>query len=543
MDCGRAELSTVTMQTLRPYQSEALDAMSNAEARGVRCQMIVMATGLGKTTVFSNLISRRNHLGRTLVIAHRQELISQAARRIIQTDPRLQVGIVLGAQKQINARVVVGSVQTLSRSRTLDRIKQDFATIICDEAHHSAADSYGRIFEYVAPSNPLLVGFTATPRRSDGKSLDEWFSEIVYEMNIVDGISQGWLCDVEGVLVHLKGADFQQLHIKRGDYDTSELEQMLHAANWYEHIVLAWEKHASDRQTVIFVPPKKAMALQLEQFLCERGHRAKAIIAETQNRNAIYQAFERREIQILISVDVLTEGWDAPITSCVVMARPTKSQSVYLQAVGRGLRTAPGKQNCLVLDLVGVTQRHDLCTIASLAGVEKLNEGESLSKAKERGEIEQKEKEQKDAEEKEKIAAEHEAKKVELLRRQRQAEARERYRSQQWQQGIDNRHTFVLHDRIVSIRPTAGELYFVTDGREFRHFSDAVEGCKLAAYDLIQKVRLKDPAASWRSKPASDKQLSTLTKYRVYFQPNITMGEASDLLDALFSSKARTKAA
>lgn len=529
---------------LRPYQQEALAAIDAAEARGVRCQAVVMATGLGKTTVFSHLISRRNHLGRTLVVAHRRELIQQAARRIQQTDARLQVGIVQGSIKQINASVIVGSVQTLSRLRALDRIRQDFQTIIIDECHHTAAESYGRILEYFAPSNPLLVGFTATPQRSDGKGIDDWFSEIVYEMNIADGISRGWLCDVQGVLVHLKGADFNKLHINRGDYDTSELEQMLQAANWYEHVALAWEKHAIDRQTVIFVPPKKAMALQLEQFLRERGHKAKAIIAETQNRNAIYQAFERREVQILISVDVLTEGWDAPLTSCVVMARPTKSQTVYLQAVGRGLRTAEGKENCLVLDLVGVTQRHDLCTLASIAGVEKLNDGEGLSKAKERGEVEQKEKEQKEKEEAERIAAEHEAKRIELLRRdeqrQQQREARERYVNSQWQQGVDNRHTLALHDRVITIRPTANEFYVVSDGRNFRSFHPSVEDCKAACFDLIQQVRLKDPAAGWRSKPASLKQLNTLAKFRIRFTRQLTAGEASDLLDQVF---ARRKAA
>lgn len=526
---------------LRPYQIEALDAIASAESRGVRCQMIVMATGLGKTTVFSNLISRRDQLGRTLVIAHRQELIQQAARRIAQTDPKLQVGIVQGSTKQINARVVVGSVQTISRTRTLDRIKQDFQTIIVDEAHHSCAESYGRIFEHFAPTNPLLVGFTATPKRSDGKALEEWFSEIVYEMNIADGIQQGYLCDVEGVLVHLKGADFNQLHIKRGDYDTSELEQMLQAANWYEHIALAWEKHASDRPTVIFVPSKKAMALQLEQFLRERGHRAKAIIAETQNRNAIYQAFERREIQILISVDVLTEGWDAPLTSCVVMARPTKSQSVYLQAVGRGLRTAPGKQNCLVLDMVGVTQRHDLCTIASLAGVEKLNENESFTKAKERAIEEQKEREQKEAEEKERLAAEHEARRVELIRSQeqlaRKIESQKRQQNQHWQLGIDYRWSFTLHDRVITIRPTPGEVYCVQDGKGFRAFGHSIDECKEKASELIRQVQLKDPSARWRSNPATEKQLTNLNRFRIRYAAGITAGEASDLLDQFFSRR------
>lgn len=402
------------MRTLRPYQQQAIDAVFEAEARGVRCQAIVMATGLGKTVVFAHLIARRG--GRALVLAHRDELLTQAAQKIIAVNPGASVGIVRGDLDEHNAQIVVASVATLSRERRLKRLNADFSTVIVDEAHHSAANSYGKIFEHVAPSNPLLIGVTATPDRADGKGIDQWFSEIVFQMGIDEGIRQGWLSNLEGKLIHLKGADFSKVHVRKGDYDLSELEQIMEAANWHEHVAKAWADHASERKSVIFVP-KVAMAYSLAEQIRSIGGRAEAIdgAMKIDDRRGVLKRLATGETRVVVNCAVLTEGFDEPSLDCVIMARPTKSRSLYVQCVGRGLRLNDGKENCLILDMVGVSQRHDLVSLASLAGVERLKNGESFTKAQERSKEEAEQKAKEEAEEKARIEAEHEARRIDLL--------------------------------------------------------------------------------------------------------------------------------
>lgn len=258
-------MGVLTME-LRDYQTRCVQAIERAEREGCKLQLVVMATGTGKTVTFAYLIAKRP--GRALILAHRDELLQQAKDKILRVLPLAQVGIVRGDLNQHNAEIVVASVQTLSRESRLKKIHPDFKTVIVDESHHVNAAGYGRVLEYLAPSNPLVVGFTATPFRGDGKPIcaddegstgDEWFSKRVFEMGIADAVNAGWLAEPVGRLITLKGADFNKLHTRRGDYDTSELEEMLRAANWHEHITRALLDHAANRRTVVFVDRKSVV--------------------------------------------------------------------------------------------------------------------------------------------------------------------------------------------------------------------------------------------------------------------------------------------
>lgn len=524
------------MRTLRPYQQQAVDAVFEAEARGVRCQAIVMATGLGKTVVFAHLIARRG--GRALVLAHRDELLTQAAQKIQAVHPDVTIGIVRGGLDECNAQIVVASVATLSRERRLKRLKPDFSTVIVDEAHHSAANSYGKIFEHVAASNPLLIGVTATPDRADGKGLDQWFSEIVFEMGIDEGIRQGWLSNLEGKLIHLKGADFSKVHVRKGDYDLSELEQIMEAANWHEHVAKAWADHASERKAVIFVP-KVAMAHALAQEIRNVGGRAEAIdgAMSIDDRRGVLNRLNTGETRVVVNCAVLTEGFDEPSLDCVIMARPTKSRSLYVQCVGRGLRLHEGKENCLILDMVGVSQRHDLVSLASLAGVERLKNGESFTKAQERSKEEAEQKAKEEAEEKARIEAEHEARRIDLLNWQNKLNEPSKPKKIFFWQGspFDEIETLFIKGRTITVRPMAGgSTWIASDGDKFRCVKLTVEQCKAAAEAHAKTLLFGDENAAWKKKPASEKQKAMLAKFRIQFNDGITSGEASALIDARF---------
>lgn len=521
---------------LRPYQQQAIDSVFAAEARGVRCQALVLATGLGKTVIFSHLIARRG--GRALVLCHREELIQQAAQKIMAVQPGARVGVVRGEIDQIAADIVVASVPTLSRERRLRRLRADFNTVIVDECHHAAAASYERIFEHVAPADPLLVGVTATPDRADGKGLDKWFSEVVFEMSILDGIQQGWLCNLEGKLIHLKDADFSKVHVKKGDYDLSELEVIMQAANWHEHVANAWAEHARERKTVIFVP-KVAMAHALADQIRSMGGRAEAIDGTMDRalRRSALKRLSNGQTNVIVNCAVLTEGFDEPSLSCVIMARPTKSRGLYVQCVGRGLRLHDGKENCLVLDMVGVSQRHDLVALASLAGTEKLKDGESFTEAKQRAEEEQKEAEEKAAAEKEeaeRLEAELAAKRVELLKWQNKPAEKKRQPEFAWQYGIDHTRTLHVSDRVITVRPMADENWIATDRCNFRAICATAEECQAKAEAFARTLFFGGQNAAWRQKPASQKQINLMTRLRIQFKPGISAGEASELINARF---------
>lgn len=358
---------------LRDYQKEGLDKIADAEARGVKRQLGVAATGLGKTILFSALAERRNEP--TLILAHRDELIAQAVDKLLGVWPEAKIGVVKAARNEWDNPVVVASVQTLSRDNRLSQIPQDrFRLVVTDEAHHSKADSYRKIYDHLGIGNeggPLHLGVTATPDRGDGKGLDDIFDEIVFSYDLLWGIRAGYLSDMRGLRVYLKDLDTKSIRVSKGDYEAGAAGQALEDVNAPEQVAEAWVKYGENRKTIAFWPTV-ATAQQFADELGRLGVVVGMVSAGTHidERRDILARFADDKIKVMSNCAVLTEGFDDPSVACILMARPTKARSLYAQCVGRGSRRHPDKKDCLVMDVCGATA-HNLMTIPSLFGIHK----------------------------------------------------------------------------------------------------------------------------------------------------------------------------
>src|SRR5438093_2860481 len=357
--------------TPRPYQHEAVAALLAAAARGVQRPLLVLPTGTGKTIIFALLVQRRG--GRALILAHRDELIQQAVDKLHLVDPTMPLGVVQAERDELTAPTVVASVQTLSRRPRLARLVPDFHTIVIDEAHHAPAPSYRRILEYCQawrPDGPLVVGVTATPARGDRQSLRQVFDGIVYQKTLVEMMQAGYLVDLRAMQVVLQ-ADFDALRTQHGDFIEAELETLLLAANAPAQVLTAFQAHAAERKALLFTPTV-ATAYAMAATFCAAGIAAEALNGTTPlaTRRAILQRLHTGETRVVANCAVLTEGFDEPPVDCIIIARPTQSAVLYQQMLGRGTRTYPGKTDCLLLDVVGVSTRHTLYTAATLFACE-----------------------------------------------------------------------------------------------------------------------------------------------------------------------------
>lgn len=574
---------------LRPYQLASLDAIDAAIAVGQRRGVIALATGLGKTVTAANAIKRRIHLGRALFTAPLDAVVTQSAVAIQAELPANPVGIVKAQLNQINSQIVVASLQTLARERRIAQLEASiqthgaFQTIVIDECHLQL-DAYKKVIARLAAPNAVVIGLSATPYRLDGRGLDEVFETVFSEMDIVRGIREGYLVEPDALRFQLKGADFSRVHVKKGDLEAKELEEVMKSANFAEQITKHWQEHASDRRTVVFLP-KVEMAYELAEFMRAGGIRAEALDGGTgkTDRRAIFARYESGETQVLCNVLVLSTGWDSPITDCLVMARPTQSKALYLQAMGRGLRTLPrvidgldsaeerlaaiaasAKPSCLVMDMIGVTGRHKLMTVADLAGTEKPKERRKLTELVEDAEVEKREAAER--EERERIEAELVAQRVKLIEKERRGSCtcflghppcsyctsvpEDEYNEDQkpkkkkslftWQSDFFKPGNEVLHvkDAIITVRKMADGSWIAADNQgQFRFINGQAETCKKAAEEHAKKVLFSDQNAPWAKKPATDKQLGMLKRFRIPYQEGITAGEASDLLTAFFEKK------
>ena len=350
---------------LRPYQDEAIAAVDAALERGVRRPLIALPTGCGKTVIFAALIARRG--GTALVVAHRDELLRQAADKLAVADPALglSVGFVAAERDDVGAPVVVASVQTLARARRLARLPRQFDTVVIDEAHHASAASYRRVVDHVAPS-PLILGVTATPQRSDRQQLGEVWQQVVYQRGIAEMIRAGYLADVRGIRVGLQ-TNLDDIVQSAGDFQADALGAALEEASAPRHVLAAYREHASGRKALVFVPTV-ALAHHVARVFRDAGIAAEALDGTTpaEQRRAILDRLRTGDTRVCVNVAVLSEGFDEPSIDCVIVATPTRSQVKYIQCVGRALRTFPGKQDCLVIDVVGVSDRLDLQSLPRL---------------------------------------------------------------------------------------------------------------------------------------------------------------------------------
>ena len=529
------------MIALRDYQLQAIEASGAAYDRGINRQAIEIPTGSGKTVVFASLVRQRG--APALILAHADELIEQAVKKLRMVASDLSIGVVKAERNEVGADVIVASVQTLARPRRLQQLVQPrgtifaseqrhFQTVVVDEAHHAAANTYRAIIDGVMGPETLLFGVSATLERGDGKGLDDVFDEIVYERDILWMIQKGYLCDIRAVQVMLK-ADFGELHSRGGDYVRGEVEDMLHAAEAPKHALQAYQEHAAGRKAIVFTPTVDA-AYEFAAAFNAGGIATGVVHGELpiDERRATLDRFHTGGLQVVANCAVLTEGFDEPSVNCVLIARPTKSRGLYVQMVGRGTRTFPGKEDLLVIDLVGSTTQHNLVTVASLFGLE------PTGKVREKGVLTAtNEKTEKEKAQQERLGIDGQlvSKTVDLFRG----------RDVAWRVG-NGVYTLSTGDGMVIVSEAADG--WSIDRLEDRELVTIERGLDLGyaqgiAEDLARKAPdwLNKPEASWRKKKPSDKMLNALRGWRIPVEGIETAGEASELLSAAIAKAALSR--
>jgi len=374
---------------LRGYQRGALDGLAAGWKEDRYRLAVVLPTGGGKTVCFAHLAKEHldQHPGeRVIVLVHTDELVSQAHAKIVAIAPHLQVGIVKAARDDYRADVIVASVQSLRSKARRDRIRH-VGLVIVDECHHATAATYRTILEHFGCSGNRVraAGFTATLERGDGGPLGQIWEDVAFQRDIAWMVRKRFLINPRGKSVVVPDLDLAGVKSTRKDYREGELGDALADSLAPELVAKAYVEHASDRAGIAFFPTVASAYIFAEAFRdagvsCEVVHGALPL----EERRDILARFEAGLIQVIANCMVLTEGFDSPRVSCIVVGRPTKSRPLYIQMVGRGLRVDPTRpydeQDCLILDVVGAAAIHSLRSIADLSekAVKKPREGQTL---------------------------------------------------------------------------------------------------------------------------------------------------------------------
>ena len=334
------------MIRLRDYQAECIGLIDSLpDGR----YLIQMATGLGKTVTFANI----KRTGRMLILSHREELVRQPLKYF-----GCPTGVEMASELSHGEEVVSASVQSLARR--LSRFRpDDFEIIIVDEAHHAAAATYKKVLAHFRPHK--VLGFTATPNRADKARLNDVFDKIIFKRDLRWGIKQGYLCDINCLRADI-GYNLSAVHTRMGDYAPGELAAAMDGTA--DAIAEAYRDYAHGA-TLIF-----AVNVDQAYKIAGKIDGAEVVTGETKDRADIISRFTKREIPCIVNVMVFTEGTDIPLVETVIIARPTQSDSLYTQMVGRGLRLHKDKDKLTLIDCVGVTGKAHLCTAPSLLGID-----------------------------------------------------------------------------------------------------------------------------------------------------------------------------
>ena len=465
---------------LRPYQEQAKTAVLEQWGAGVRKTLLVLPTGTGKTIVFAKIAEECvRQSERVLILAHRGELLQQAADKILRACG-LSCAVEKACETSLGSweRITVGSVQTLMRESRLERFSRDYYdTIIIDEAHHAISESYQKILRYFEGAK--VLGVTATPDRGDMKNLGQIFESLAYEYTLPRAIREGYLSPIKALTIPLK-LDLTGVGTQSGDYKNGDLDAALDP--YLNKIADEMKAVCSGRKTVVFLPLVKT-SRKFRDILNERGFRAAEVNGQSEDRAEILRDFELGKYNVLCNSMLLTEGWDCPSVDCVVVLRPTKVRSLYCQMVGRGTRLAPNKKELLLLDFLWHTTRHELCRPAHLIC-------ENAEVAEKMTENLEKENAPIDLEAAEKQASEDVVKQREQALAKQLAEMRKRKRQ-------------------------------LVDPLQFE--------MSIGAEDLSGYV----PAFGWEMSPPSEKQKQALQKYGIFPEEIDCAGKASLLLNRL----------
>lgn len=468
------------MMSLRPYQAEARDAILREWSAGNQKTLLVLPTGTGKTIVFASVVQNQvKHGGRALIMAHRGELLDQAADKL-QDACGLDSVLEKAESSSLgsNVPVTVGSVQSLAQPKRLAQFPQDyFSDIIIDEAHHCLSDSYQRVLEHFPAAH--ILGVTATPDRGDQRNLGQYFDSKAYEYSMTKAIRQGFLCPIKAQMIPLE-LNIRDVGMSNGDYAVGEIGTALDP--YLEQIAVEMTHYCHGRKTVVFLPLIKT-SQKFCDLLNRSGLRAAEVNGNSDDRAQVLQDFEAGRYDVLCNSMLLTEGWDCPTVDCIVILRPTKIRSLYQQMVGRGMRLSEGKDHLLLLDFLWLSSRHDLCRPSALVS--------------------------KDAAIAEKMDAQlmKDDNVYDLIEAEEQAERD------------------ILAEREEALARELAEMR-----RRKRKLVDPLQyAMSIAAEDLVGYV----PTFAWEMAPASTKQLEFMEKRGIFTESVKNMGMASMIIDRL----------
>ena len=382
---------------LRPYQQEAYDSILEAFEEYTSV-LVVLATGLGKTVIFAHVIDHFRKLGRVMAVAHREELIMQNKEKIdaiCDTEADVEMGEFWAKKDGLfGTDVVVSTIQSQIAGRNGGRMTRfnpkEFSMFVIDEAHHAPAKSYKKAIDHYTQNPDLKVlGVTATPDRADKLAMGELFEKVAYQYDIWDGITDGWLVPIQQQSVHVQGLDYSSVRTTAGDLNGKDLSTILEFEENLHAIAHPTVELCGEKKTLVFAA-SVAQAERLAEIINRhKPDMARFVCGTTpkQIRRDMFKDYAEGRFQYLINVGITTEGWDGPDVQIVVMARPTKSRSLYTQMAGRGTRPLTGivdpfedaldrreaiessdKPFLNIIDFVGNSGRHKLITSADILG-------------------------------------------------------------------------------------------------------------------------------------------------------------------------------
>lgn len=535
---------------LRDYQTECVRLVLDAFASQRNGdEYLVLACGLGKTVIFSHIAHTlaRDHGLNILILAHRDELLNQAADKYRQVDPTAIIGKIGGKVHEYGATVTVASIATVSRANHLKHLQAvGYGLIIVDEAHHIMSAGYQRVIK--ALPDAFVLGVTATPDRLDKKEIFDG-KQPLYSMSIIDGIKRGYLCDMRVIAIRTE-INLGEIHNRGGDFNEEELGLAINTPARNQRVANAYLEHAPGRHTICFgvdVDHAQALAYTFN----ESGVTAAVITGDTDSdeRKALYAQLRTGEIKVLTSVMVLSEGFDESSVDCVIMARPTQSRSLFVQCIGRGTRLHPGKKECILLDITDNCLVHQVAAPMTLhkAIGKHIKSNESLAEAIERDEKE-----------------EVEAKERKLTAKRLSDLYINMFVSLEWKENKDT-GVFVMEvgetKHKIALYPCKGDpdlyevwarLYSDRPGCRSQKWAGAqpIEAAQMFAerkakllHDDPKSAGLMDTRKSWRSEPISEPQKKKMKYHHLEWNEGMTKGQARDLIDAHLARVARDKAA
>ncbi|KAG9304041.1 hypothetical protein G9A89_005951 [Geosiphon pyriformis] len=369
---------------LRPYQKECIDlCLKKFLNDNIKRQIVSLPVGSGKTVIFTNLLkeipSPSPEANKVLIIAHRQELLDQAHKHIVARLPDLLVEIDQGSRRaELIGDVIIASVQSLTNQSSPRLEKYDpskFKAIIIDEAHHASAMTYRKILGHFGADKPetriFVWGCSATIRRHDGVALGILFDEITYHRSFLDMIRENWLCNIKITTVKTN-VDLSNLKSK-SDFQVGELSRTVNIRERNELIVRTYLKCAGERKSTLVFAVDIDHVERLTEAFREHGVVTHGITGRTRKsvRSALLNEFKNGSFPVLVNCGILTEGTDIPNIDCILMSRPTQSSVLFQQMLGRGMRRAEGKENCLVIDFVdSYLKFNKIKTMPTLLGLE-----------------------------------------------------------------------------------------------------------------------------------------------------------------------------